>query len=114
MQRRAPAADDLPECLACGACCFSSEADYLQVFEVDAARLGADCAALTVSVGAARYVAMKDGHCAALSLELELGSTACTLYPRRPDVCRHLQRGSAQCRQAIARGRRPQREAPPG
>lgn len=114
MQRRAPAADDLPECLACGACCFSSEAGYLRVFEVDAARLGADRAVVTVSVGGACYLAMKDGRCAALSVDLERGSARCTLYPRRPDVCRHLQRGSAQCRQAIARAHRPQRAAPRG
>jgi hypothetical protein len=35
------------------------------------------------------------GHCAALSIES--GRYLCTVYERRPQVCRDLERGSGPC-----------------
>ena len=43
---------------------------------------------------------MREGHCAALALgrtgDGEVHFT-CTIYERRPEICRELARGSPQC-----------------
>jgi hypothetical protein len=43
------------------------------------------------------YMLMADGHCATL---IVVGAAfVCSIYDRRPDVCRELDRGSAACRE---------------
>lgn len=48
-----------------------------------------------------------DGACVALDLETQL----CTIYERRPQVCRDFNRGEALCRRAVF-GRRGSLAAP--
>ena len=40
--------------------------------------------------------------CAALVIDREHGTFACSIYEIRPDVCRDLLRGSGECRGEIA------------
>lgn len=84
-----------PECLACGACCFSRLNTYVRVTGDDYARLGEQAEQATHFVGNRCYMRMEGGHCAAL--ELRAGQLACSLYERRPEVCRALERGSPSC-----------------
>jgi uncharacterized protein len=86
------------DCTSCGACCFSRAPDYLRVFGLDHDRLGSDAERLTHFIGNRLYMQLSEGHCAALTLEPESGRYLCSIYDRRPDVCRWLQRGSGHCR----------------
>ena len=85
-----------PECLACGACCFSELPTYVRVTGEDHARLGDDAEAWTHFVGNRCYLRMQDGHCAALRVE-PAGRFVCAIYERRPETCRRLERGSPEC-----------------
>jgi Fe-S-cluster containining protein len=107
---------DVPGCVDCGACCFSLAEDYLRVAGVDYDRLGDDAARLTHFIGNRCYMRLEHGHCAALVVDVETRRFLCSVYERRPDVCRWLERGSGQCRAdrhekaerpllALARGR---------
>lgn len=87
----------VPECIACGCCCFSQAKDYLRVAGIDYERLGDDAERLTVFVENRAYMKMEDGHCAALVYDAGKNAYLCSVYERRPDVCRWLERGSGQC-----------------
>lgn len=89
--------DGVPECIDCGCCCFSRAKDYLRVAGVDYDRLGDDAERLTFFIENRAYMKMQDGHCAALTYEPTRGVYLCSVYERRPDVCRWLERGSGQC-----------------
>lgn len=89
--------NEVPECVRCSACCFSRARDYLRVAGVDYDRLGDDAAQLTVFVENRAYMKMVDGHCAALTYDQKQEAFLCSVYERRPDVCRWLERGSGQC-----------------
>ena len=86
----------LPECLACGACCFSKLATYVRVTGDDHARLGELAEHVTVFEGNRCYMRMSEGHCAALVIAPS-GEFRCSVYEHRPDVCRELARGSSAC-----------------
>jgi Fe-S-cluster containining protein len=86
----------VPECLRCGACCFSKLATYVQVTGDDHLRLADDADALTHFVGNRCYMRMLDDHCAALRL-VSTGELVCSVYETRPTVCRDLERGSGAC-----------------
>jgi hypothetical protein len=46
------------------------------------------------------YMRMTEGHCAALEIRCSPGGAAeffCTIYERRPQICRDLARGSPEC-----------------
>ena len=88
---------DVPECIKCGACCFSRTENYLRVAGVDYERLGDDAESLTQFIENKAFMKMKDGHCAALVYDREQHAYLCSIYPRRPDGCRWLERGSGQC-----------------
>jgi Fe-S-cluster containining protein len=92
--------DEVPECQACGTCCFSSLETYVRVTGDDYARLGDRAEALAGFVGNRAYMRMEDGHCAALRIEAE--RFVCSAYDVRPDVCRDLARGSRECAGEIA------------
>jgi hypothetical protein len=62
----------------------------------DHERLGAAAEDLVHFVGNRAYMRFADGHCAALGVEPS-GHFTCTVYERRPDTCRDLERGSPQC-----------------
>lgn len=89
---------DVPACIECGCCCFSANPRYLSVAGVDHERLGDDAERLTHFVGNRVYMKMTEGHCAALVYEAKAREYLCSVYERRPDVCRWLERGSGQCR----------------
>ena len=87
----------VPECLACGACCFSRLETFVRVTGDDHARLAGHAERLVWFDGIRAYMRMADGHCAALQVEAESGKLACSVYQLRPQVCRDLARGSAEC-----------------
>ena len=97
-----------PECLKCGACCFSELDSYVRVDGDDHERLGDDAETLTIFIGNRCFMRMQDGHCAALSLDEASGEYRCSVYARRPEICRALDRGSPQCQAEITlKGERP-------
>lgn len=87
----------VPECVECGACCFSQNPRYLRVAGVDYERLADDAERLTHFIENQAYMRLVDGHCAALTYDAEAGHYLCSVYEHRPDVCRWLKRGSGQC-----------------
>ncbi len=88
----------VPQCVACGCCCFSNNPRYLTVAGVDYERLGSDAELLTEFVENQAFMRMVDGHCAALTFSPSASAYLCGVYEKRPDVCRWLERGSGQCR----------------
>jgi uncharacterized protein len=86
-----------PECLACGACCFSKLAAYVRVTGRDHARLAERADELAWFDGNRAYMRMLEGHCAALRIDPASGRFVCHCYETRPDVCRDLERGSPAC-----------------
>lgn len=93
----APGSEPLPECLVCGACCFSRLDAYAPVTGADHARLGDRAGELVTFLGNRAYLRMVDDRCAALTLVPATGELVCSAYALRPDVCRALERGSAEC-----------------
>lgn len=86
-----------PECLACGACCFTDNPAAIRVTGSDHARLGDLLAErFTAFVGHRCYMRLEDGHCAALDVHSD-GVFACAVYDARPSICRELSRGSPAC-----------------
>ena len=88
---------DVPECLACGACCFSRLETFARVTGDDYARMGELAEGLVRFDGFRGYMRMADGHCAALVLDARAGRWLCGAYASRPQVCRDLARGSGAC-----------------
>ena len=85
------------DCLECGACCFGDGPRYLRVSGDDHERLGSDGDSLTHFIGNRCYMRLVDGHCAALSVQPTGPRFVCQTYATRPDTCRRLERGSAEC-----------------
>ncbi len=81
----------------------------------DWARLGEEAERLAQFVGNRAYLRMHEGHCAALAeRRAEDGAREwfCTIYERRPRVCRDLARGSPECAaERELKGARPQAAA---
>jgi uncharacterized protein len=90
----------LEECQLCGACCFSDSSAYVPLTEADRARLGEDAAGLIHQEGGGQYMVMREGRCGALLLAG--GAFVCSVYERRPAVCRELERGTPACREERA------------
>lgn len=65
---------------------------------IDYDRLGDDAETWVHFIGQRAYMKMTDGHCSALIHDDERNLFLCSIYERRPDVCRWLERGSGQCR----------------
>ena len=91
-----------PDCLACGACCFSTASDYVPVKGDDWTRLGPEAERWAVFVNNRAFMRMTEGHCAALRVEPASAETGaarfvCSIYETRPQVCRDLARGSGEC-----------------
>jgi Fe-S-cluster containining protein len=98
----------VPECLACGACCFSRLPTYLRVSGDDYARLADRAVELVVFEDNRAYMRLSEGHCAALAVDAITGQLACSAYLTRPQACRDLARASGACRGEIAtKGERP-------
>jgi uncharacterized protein len=88
-----------PDCQACGACCHAAHDRHAPVLGADHARLGSDAERLTVWLGNRCYMRMADGHCVALIIDQ--GRYACSVYERRPQVCRDLERGGPACQHEV-------------
>lgn len=86
----------VPECLVCGACCFSTGERYVPVSGDDHLRLSQHAEPYTKFIGNRCYMRMVDDHCAALELTAQ-GRFVCRVYSQRPDVCRELVRGEGAC-----------------
>lgn len=100
------------DCLRCGACCFSASDRFVRVTGDDWARLGEAAERAAHFVGNRAFMRMRDGHCAALEVRPTTDGAAeffCTLYERRPQICRDLARGSPECEgELMMKGRGPQ------
>ena len=71
-------------------------------------RLGAKAVRLAHFIGNRAFMKMAGGHCAALDVRAAAdGSGAteffCSVYTRRPQVCRDLGRGSPECEGELMR-----------
>ena len=88
---------DIPECTACGVCCFSTPPEYVRVFGCDHDRMDERARALTHFIGNRCFMRIEDGHCAALVVDPATRRFLCSIYEMRPDCCRALQRASGAC-----------------
>jgi hypothetical protein len=73
---------------------------YVRVTGTDWERLEEAADRLAHFVGNRAFMKMSEGHCAALEVRRADGGAAeffCSIYERRPQVCRDLARGSAEC-----------------
>lgn len=88
--------DNLPPCAGCGKCCH---------LVVELAPLGDDVPEeFVVEHDGVRCMDQHgDGACVALDRATRL----CTIYERRPKVCRDFMRGSATCLRALSEPRGP-------
>ena len=89
------------DCLRCGVCCHSDAEAYVWVTAHDVALLGPDATRLVQVIGRDAFMRMRDGHCAALEVRRAADGAPeffCTVYDRRPEICRELGRGSPECR----------------
>ena len=105
----------IPECLACGVCCHSQLETYVRVSGEDWARLGAAADQHAHFVGHRAYLRMQSGRCAALAVRPNAAGAReffCTIYERRPQVCRDLARGSPECEGELAAKAERTRPAP--
>ncbi len=87
--------------MRCGACCFSESPRHAQVTGDDHERLGDDAERLVAFIGNQAFMKLagEEGarRCAALVVDAAAGTFACSVYERRPQVCRDLERGSGAC-----------------
>ena len=82
------------DCQACGACCFGGSR-HVDVIGTDHERMTQTDHALTVFRENKCFMRMEDGHCVAL-LQVD-GRYTCSIYERRPDMCRDFEAGDAAC-----------------
>lgn len=99
------------DCLRCGVCCHSKLDTYVRVTGDDWARLGDAADRVAHFLGNRAYMRMNEaGRCAALEVRATADGAReffCTVYARRPQVCRDLARGSPECEgERLAKGAR--------
>jgi len=107
----------LEDCVRCGVCCFSESERHARVTGDDYARLGDDAERLVAFIGNQAFMRIERageaspvGRCAALVLAPDEGTYLCSVYERRPEVCRTLERGSSACAgERATKGDRPRR-----
>lgn len=89
------------DCVACGCCCFSESPRHARVTGDAYERLEDETLVEGLGNEAFMRLARTGGvsHCAALEVRREPAGTrySCTIYERRPQVCRDLERGSSAC-----------------
>jgi Fe-S-cluster containining protein len=67
------------------------------VNEPDRVRMGKDAGRFVRTDGSDQYLKMQSYHCIALTVQA--GLFVCTIYGRRPEICRELERGSPACKE---------------
>ena len=87
----------VPECTACGTCCFSELPEYIRVWGVDFDRMDERAQALTHFIDNRCYMRLEEGHCIALTIDPVRKRFLCSIYEMRPDACRWLQPGTGVC-----------------
>ena len=109
IEASAPSAPPAPpaDCLRCGVCCFSALEAFVRVDGADWTRLGGEAERVAHFLGNRAFMKMREGHCAALELRnapdgYDVSGGAgmeyfCTVYEKRPQICRDLARGSPEC-----------------
>ena len=98
MEVAAPATYD---CQTCGACCYGPE-DYVDVKPADLVRMSKRTwTRHTARLGPRFVMKMTHGHCSAL--HARQGHYSCRIYAQRPDACRIVEPGSAECLNARAK-----------
>jgi len=81
----------------------------------DHERLGEDAERLVSWAGNKAFMKLEPvaaglHRCAALTIDPVLGTFACSVYDRRPAVCRELEQGSGACRgELVQKADRPRR-----
>jgi Fe-S-cluster containining protein len=88
------------DCRSCGACCFSPAETFVRVTGTDWTRLGDVAETVAQFIGHRAFMRMREGHCTALALRTDAAGGRdffCTIYDRRPQICRDLARGSPEC-----------------
>ncbi|HSI10156.1 MAG: YkgJ family cysteine cluster protein [Rariglobus sp.] len=89
------------DCLRCGVCCHSKLDTYVRLSGDDWERLGAETGRVAHFIGNRAYMRMSEhGHCAALEVRATMDGEReffCTVYEKRPQICRDLARGSPEC-----------------
>lgn len=91
----------MDDCTRCGACCFSEAERHARVTGDDYERLGDRAEDLVVWIDHRAFLRIDRsggvGRCAALVLDPTAGTFLCSIYERRPQICRDLERGSPPC-----------------
>lgn len=93
----------VPDCRTCGACCVAELRSpfYVGVTDVDVARLSPRWRARHVSHGSLLTRLDPVGRCVCVGLRGAVGRrVSCSIYPRRPEPCRLIEAGDAECRRA--------------
>jgi Fe-S-cluster containining protein len=93
------------DCRRCGVCCHSDSPTFVRVTGDDWTRLGDAADRLAHFLGHRAFLRLRDGHCAALEVRRTADGEPdffCTIYERRPQVCRDLARGAPACAGEIA------------
>ena len=79
----------------------------MRVTGADWERLGVDAERVAHFIGHRAYMRMSErGHCAALNVRATADGVRefyCTVYEKRPQVCRDLGRGSPECEAELLR-----------
>jgi Fe-S-cluster containining protein len=95
--------------MRCAACCFSESVRHAAVTGDDHARLGDNAENLVTWVGNTAFMRLEHvgdasslRRCAALAIDPILRTFGCSIYERRPQVCRDLERGAGACRGELA------------
>jgi uncharacterized protein len=92
--------DEVPACAGCGKCCHL-------VVELDATVDDVPEELVVEREGLRCLDQRGDGACVALDTVTRL----CTIYERRPQVCRDFRRGESLCRRILLSSRWPSTEA---
>ena len=92
-------------------CCHSRLETYVRLGGDDWTRLGDAADRVAHFIGHRAYLRMVDGHCAALLTMRSIDGVTrhvCSIYERRPRICRDLARGSPECEaEIVLKGHRP-------
>jgi Fe-S-cluster containining protein len=103
MTTRSPNIDQVPDCISCGACCFSTNPRYVRVTGEDYTRLGEFADSMTQFIENRCYMRIDENRCIALTVDSRTKRYLCALYELRPHVCRSLAPGSPNCLAEIDR-----------